>query len=122
MNEADVSSKLRVALAAQGAKAMKVSDRFHASRPDLFVCYYGRFIVIETKMHPRKPTDAQTFELTDFVQHGAQTFVATYHACDKKLGILNMQTGHVASFTKFQEAAAWLLKPSCSSTKSVVSP
>ena len=110
MNEADVSSKLRVELTKAGAKAMKVSDRFHASRPDLFICYHGLFAVLEMKVHPRTPTEAQTFELTDFVLHEAKTFVGTYHKSDKCLHIMQLDTGTNASFHNYKEAALWLLK------------
>ena len=112
MTEADVSSKLRVALSEAGAVAWKVSDRFHASRPDLVICYGGRFIAIETKMAPNIPTDLQTHTLTDLATHGAQVYVASYFKRDKKLALLDMVSGHVTSFTNIKEAALWIIKQS----------
>ena len=109
MNEADVSSKLRVALIGAGAKAMKVSDRFHASRPDLFICHLGHFIVIEMKIHPNIPTDAQEYELTDFVEHGASVFTGSYNKLTRVLTLLHLESGTSASFKDYKEAAQWLL-------------
>lgn len=117
MTEADVSTKLRVALSEAGAVAWKVSDRFHASRPDLVICYGGRFIAIETKLAPNTPTDLQTYTLTDLAMHGAQVYVASYFKRDKKLALLEMVSGHVTSFTNIKEAAIWLLKQSSLLTK-----
>ena len=109
MNEAAVSTKLRIALVKVGAKAMKVSDRFHGGRPDLFACYLGRFIVIETKMYPKKPTTLQAHELNDFIEHKANSFTATYNIPLKELVLVNLESGDVARFTNFGEAALWLL-------------
>jgi hypothetical protein len=109
VNEADVSSKLRVALIGAGAKAMKVSDRFNASRPDLFICYLGHFIVIEMKIHPNIPTDAQEYELTDFVEHQASAFVGSYNKLTKLLMLLHLESGTSASFKDYKEAAQWVL-------------
>lgn len=109
MNEADVSSKLRVALIGAGAKAMKVSDRFHASRPDLFVCHLGHFTVIETKIYPNTPTDAQEYELMDFVEHQATAMTATYNKLTKVLTLLHLESGTSASFKDYKEAATWVL-------------
>jgi hypothetical protein len=117
MTEADVSAKLRVALCEFGAVAWKVSDRFHASRPDLVICHQGRFIAIETKMAPNSPTAAQTFTLTELVGAGAQVYVATYDKRDKTLAILSMYSGSLTSFKTIKEAAQWLLKQSSLLTK-----
>lgn len=117
MTEANVSAKLRVALCTLGAVAWKVSDRFHASRPDLIVCHLGRFIAIETKMAPNKPTPAQTFTLTELVQTGAQVYVATYDKRDKTLAMLLLETGITTTFKTIKEAAEWTLKQNSLSIK-----
>jgi hypothetical protein len=123
MNEADVSSKLRVALRAAGAKADKMSDRFHAARPDLYVCNSGATLVIETKIHPSTPTDLQTLELNNFIWHGAVSVVATYNKKTKELHLVNMGLCNDAHFTNYGDAAQWLLlQLPCSSTnKNVLS-
>ena len=113
MNEAAVSSKLRVALNEAGAKADKVSDRFHACRPDLSVCHCGRTIVIETKIHPNVPTFGQAHELTEYVQHGAQAYVLQYNKADKRLLFTRCNDGLRMPFFKFKDAAQCLLQQSC---------
>lgn len=117
MTEANVSAKLRVALTELGAVAWKVSDRFHASRPDLVVCHQGRFIAIETKMAPNSPTEAQTFTLTELLQAGAQAYVATYSRRDKTLVLMSMYDGSFTSFKTIKEAAVWLLQRNSLSIK-----
>ena len=88
---------------------MKTSDHFHASRPDLFVCHLGHFSVIEMKIHPNIPTDAQEFELTDFVKHQASAFTGTYNKLTKILTLLHLESGTSASFKDYKEAATWVL-------------
>jgi Holliday junction resolvase len=109
MTEADVSSKLRVCLIEGGAKAMKVSDRFHAGRPDLFICHLGRFIAIETKIYPNQPTFIQAQELTDFVQHGAQAYIASYDKRARILTMTSLNDGVREVFKTIKDASTWLL-------------
>lgn len=111
MNEADISAKLRVMMTTLGAKVWKVSDRFHASRPDLAICHEGRFIVIEVKIYPNVPTKAQLHELHEIIKAGGVAYVATYNKLDKGLTILDVTYGHSTYGHKdIRTCCQWLLR------------
>lgn len=111
MTEATVSRKLREALSSLGAVAWKVSDRFHASRPDLIVAWEGRFIAIEVKIEPNEPTGLQRLTLNDLVYVEAEVYVAYYHKTTKWIALTHLNYGHTCSFQDIKEAAKWLLRP-----------
>lgn len=119
MNESDVSRKVREALQADGAVCWKVSDHFHASRPDLLFIYKGITGYIETKMHPNKPTEMQTFTLVDIASHGAPTYWLSYHKVKRTLTLTDIIAGTEHTFTAYKELSSWLLKPSCLRTSSM---
>ncbi len=110
MNEADVSRKIRLMLEELGAVCWKVSDRFHASRPDLVACHLGRYFAIESKIYPNKATAAQEHELNKIVQAGGAAYVATYNKVSKDLSILDKRTGEPAYFKDIRGAAQWVLR------------
>lgn len=110
MTEADVSRKLREVLSTFGAVAWKISDRFHASRPDLVVCHLGRFITIETKIYPNKPTALQEHTMTELNNAEAYVVVATYNKESKWLTLLDYGTGHSVAFKDIRGAVQWLLR------------
>lgn len=110
MKEASVSTKLREALASLGAVAWKVSDRFHASRPDLLVLHNIVTIYVEVKVHPNNVTPAQQHTLDDLANHGAPCYVGTYFPNSKTFIFADMRGTSSMPFFKMKEAAAWLLK------------
>jgi hypothetical protein len=112
MTEADVSAKLRKALVSLGCVAWKVSDRFHASRPDLVACHNGRFIAIETKIYPNKPTTLQAFTLAELVAVCAIVYVVSYDKLSKALILTEVSTKDTTSFTDIRKAAQWVLRRS----------
>jgi hypothetical protein len=111
MNESAISRKLRVELEWRGAWFYKASDRFHASIPDLIGCHNGRFIAIETKVHPNSVTDLQAWTLAQLAKHGAAVFVVTYHKVRKDYTLSH--AGLRATFPNYKDAVEWLLKQSC---------
>lgn len=111
MTEAKVSAKLKDELIKLGAIAWKLSDRFHASRPDLLVIHNGRFSAIETKIRPNKPTALQKLTLDELSKAGTATYIASYHKQIKRLSLLHRENGHEINFKSFAEAAQWLLRP-----------
>ena len=111
MTEANVSTKLRVELSKGGAKVWKVSDRFHASRPDLVMCYQGRYIAIETKITPNKPTKAQLQELYEIVAAEGEAYVCSYHKGTKRYSLLHVNHGHTICFVDYKGLCEWLLRP-----------
>ena len=119
MNEADVSAKIRVKLVEYGAVAWKVSDRFHASRPDLIACYNGQFIAIETKIYPNAPTIAQDYILRELVKAGAQAYCIAYAKRTKLYLTTSYNSGETTSHSSTKDVVAWVLKLSSSNTKSV---
>lgn len=111
MTEADVSKKLREALASLGAVAWKMSDRFHASRPDLLVFKDERgAIAIETKIFPNLPTALQKWTLVELMNAGVYTVVATYDKKSKELRITDIKHGTSVWFRDIKESAQWLLR------------
>lgn len=110
MNETSVSTKLRVALAALGAVAWKVSDRFHASRPDLFVAYQSEVFFIEMKIWPNQPTSLQRDTLNELSAVGILTYVGHYDVKLKTLSITNWVTLEKEYFYTYKEASVWLLE------------
>lgn len=111
MTEADVSTKLRKSLSRFGAVAWKASDRFHASRPDVLVCFIGRFIAIETKIHPNQPTAMQKYTLLELAYAGADVYVASYKKHTKELTLypIGVETDGFES-QDFDEVAKWVLR------------
>ena len=108
MNESDYSRKLREALTDLGAKCIKLSDRFHASYPDLAGCYKGRGFVIEMKVHPNTLSDGQRFELDTWRTAGAACWVGVVNKKLKNFILENWATGERTTFPKIREAAPWL--------------
>lgn len=125
MNESDVSRKIREELVAGGAMALKLSDRFHASRPDILFVYQGVTGYIETKMHPEKPTPLQELTLQDLADHGAPTYVLWYVKKTKDYKVLAVKQTEtfddkqqeVTSFADHRKLVEWLLKSHPSSIK-----
>jgi len=118
VNESVVSRKLRVALDEEGAVCWKMSDRFHAARPDLIACFLGQFIAIETKVHPNKPTLLQSYELQTLTFVEAWCYVVSYHPKEKQLVATQLLSCDTATFTDYKDCARWLLKlPSSSTSK-----
>ncbi len=112
MLESAISTKLRKEMEALGAVVWKVSDRFHASRPDLLVFYDGRCMAIEVKVHPNKPTKLQEHTLIDLFNAGINAYVATYYPLTKTLLITYTNTlVGPTPFFDIRKAAQWLLQP-----------
>lgn len=109
MNESDVSAKVRIALGKQGAVCWKVSDRFHASRPDLVACYKGQFIAIEMKIYPNDPTLAQDFELKLLAGAGAWAYCVWYSKRTKIYFAKQYPDGQIATFESLEGLTEWLL-------------
>lgn len=110
MTEANVSKKLREALVSLGAICWKTSDRFHASRPDLFIAYQVNCAFLEMKLWPNIPTDLQADTLDELSSVGVQTYVGRY---DVKLKVLELRcwiTNERHVFTDIKGGAAWLLE------------
>jgi hypothetical protein len=110
VNESLVSRKLRIALNEEGAVCWKMSDRFHAARPDLIACFLGQFIAIETKIHPNKPTLLQAHELNTLVFVDAWCYVVTYHPVKKLLVAEQLLSGDSVVSQDYKEIARWILK------------
>lgn len=110
MTETQVSTKLRVALASLGAVCWKVSDRFHASRPDLFLAYQANTTFIEMKLWPEEPTPLQRDTLNELSAVGIETFVGKYDRKLKVLYIIDWITQEKMSFLSILEGAEWLLR------------
>lgn len=111
MNESSVSAKLRVALVSLGAVVWKLSDRFHASRPDLLIFNAGKCIVAEVKIHPNKPTKLQEFTLTELYNVNIPTYVITYFPNSKSYLVNSYKSGPT-SFTDIRGVTQWLLTSS----------
>lgn len=110
MTEAAVSAKLRLALTALGAVAWKMSDRFHASRPDVWYAFEAGCGFIETKIWPNQPTPAQQDILSEVSAVGIQTYVGVYKKADKSFTLTDWVTKEEVRFNDIREAATWLLK------------
>lgn len=110
MNEANVSRKLRVALASLGAVAWKMSDRFHASRPDIFFASGFSTGFIEMKIWPNVPTGLQEDTLNELSAVGVETYMGQYNPSMNVLTIADWMTKDTTSFTDIRKAAEWLLK------------
>lgn len=108
MTESNVSTKLREALASLGAVVWKVSDRFHASRPDLLFFYNGVCGAIEVKVHPNKITKLQEHTLNDLYNQSIPTYVLTYFPMSKTILITMFNYGGPPAFHSIKEAAKWL--------------
>lgn len=107
MNESDVSRKLRVALNDLGFWSYKASDRFHASIPDILGCLDGRFIAIEVKIHPNKPTNLQLYTMEELRAHGAAVFVVAYNQVTKSHNVVH--NGVIAIIRNNKDVAKWVL-------------
>lgn len=110
MNEADISKKVREAFVSLSAVCWKVSDRFHASRPDLMVAYHGKCAFIEMKIWPSIPTPLQAHTLSELSAVGIRMYVGQY---DSKLKAFTMYEWGIKDkyyFDTAKEVAAWLLK------------
>ena len=116
MNEADVSTKIRLALVTRGATAWKCSDRFHASRPDLIACYKGQFIALETKIYPKDPTLAQDFILKELARIGAWAYVVWYSIKQKIYFAKSYNSEATATHSSLEDMIEWLFAHNCSST------
>lgn len=110
MSEADVSTKLRKALVSLGAVSWKLSDRFHASRPDLFFAYEAQCAFIEMKLWPAIPTKLQADTLDELSAVGITTYVGQYLVKINTLNLINWVTRENQSFIDIRESAQWLLK------------
>ena len=112
MNEADVSTKVRVALEEAGAPCWKVSDRFHAGRPDLIACYQGQLIMIEMKIWPNQPTDIQKYELDRFALARAWAYCVWYNKTTREYFATSYPNGPSAQFKSLKDLTEWLLRSS----------
>jgi len=57
----------------------KASDRFRAGIPDIIGCYKGRFVALELKVEPNKPTPLQEYELKAIYREGGSAQVVSYN-------------------------------------------
>ena len=57
----------------------KASDRFRAGIPDIIGCYKGRFVGLELKVEPNKPTPLQQYELKAIYREGGSAQVVSYN-------------------------------------------
>lgn len=87
-----------------------MSDRFHASRPDLVLCYKGRYIAIEVKIDKAQPTALQKFTLLELKYAGAAVYILNYHK-KTKVYVITSLDGEVADFTDIKDGCSWLLRP-----------
>lgn len=110
MKEAAVSKRLREEFILNGAVAWKISDRFHASRPDLLIIKSIVTIYLEVKVHPNKITKLQEHTLEELWNSGAPTYTATYYPASKSLIYNNLDGTCSMPFFNLKEAALWLLK------------
>lgn len=121
MNESAVTAKLRIALTAEGILAWKTSDRFHGGRPDLTLCYRGRFGAIEAKIHPAKPTDLQRHCLNEIVTAGGMAMTMSYHKQMKTFTFTDVATNEATTFGNAKESAQWVSRQLSSNTRLNVS-
>lgn len=110
MHEAAVSKKLREALVSLGAVCWKLSDRFHASRPDLIIINNGRTAFIEMKLWPSIPTTLQVHTLDELVENCAWTFLIQYDRATKTFHVQNWFSKEKVYHSSAKEVAKWLLK------------
>lgn len=110
MNEAAVSKKLREDFVSLGAVSWKISDRFHASRPDILFAYHGEVCFIEMKIWPNQPTSLQIDTLNELAAMGIIAYQGSYDKVLKALTITNWITREQMTFLKIKEAAVWLLE------------
>ncbi len=78
MNESLLQRKLLKALKEYGW-FYKASDRFRAGIPDVIGCVQGRFVALELKVHPRKVTPLQDYELKAIYREGGNVQVVSYN-------------------------------------------
>ena len=78
MIESQLQTKLLKALKPYGW-FYKASDRFRAGIPDVIGCYMGRFIALELKIEPNKPTKLQTYEINAILEKGGTALVVSYN-------------------------------------------
>lgn len=116
MLESNVTKKLRDALVSLEAVVWKISDRFHASRPDLVVFYNGQCSFLEMKVHPGKLTSLQEHTLQELAKKDIPAYQGTYYPKTKLIEIcrFNDQLSYSGSI---KECASWLLKQNYLSTK-----
>lgn len=112
MNEAAVSTKLRKELENIGALVWKMSDRFHASRPDLLILHNIVTIYVEVKVHPNSLTPLQSLTLNELNNKGAPCYVGFYYPSSKSFIFTNIRGTCSMPFFSMKEAAQWLLKQS----------
>lgn len=55
----------------------KISDRFHAGILDLYICYKGKCIWLELKIHPNRLTPLQYREILAIKDAGGQAYILT---------------------------------------------
>lgn len=113
MNEAVVSKNLRQALVSLGAVCWKVSDRFHASRPDLMIAHRGKCAFLEMKIWPAIPTPLQAHTLSELQAVGIQMFVGQYDKQLKKFSVNRWGTIERHYFDHVKEVSQWLLEQIC---------
>ena len=117
MQEAGISRKIREELLANGAVAWKMSDRFHASRPDLLFIYGGVTGYIEVKVYPRNPTPLQERTLNEIVAAGAPAYVVHYCFTPRIYTLKHINAGTTTVFPNHKELTAWLLRQNCLSIR-----
>lgn len=110
MNEAAVSKKLRESFVSLGAVSWKISDRFHASRPDVFFAFRAECGFIEMKMWPAVPTSLQKDTLNELSAVGMRTYLGQYDKKLKTFKVTDWVTNEVNYFDSAREVATWLLE------------
>ena len=77
MREAQLQTKLLKELKNHGW-FYKASDRYRAGIPDIIGCYQGRFLALELKVEPNKPTKLQEYEIKQIKKADGSAQVISY--------------------------------------------
>jgi len=114
MLEKQLQSKILKALRPYGW-FYKASDRFRAGVPDIIGCYTGRFIAIELKIEPNKPTPLQKHELNAIYREGGNTQVVSYDNKTKRYNANNTE------YQTLEDTIQCILRQSLSNTNVIPS-
>ena len=110
MRESQLQTSLLRALKKHGW-FYKASDRYRAGVPDVIGCYQGRFVALELKVEPNKPTPLQEYELKAIYREGGSAQVVSYNNKTKRY-----KTGNTEHKT-LEETIECILRLILSSTK-----
>lgn len=110
MLESNLQSKILKLLKGVGW-FYKASDRYRAGIPDIVGCYKGRFLALELKIEPNRPTPLQTYELNNIYREGGSAHVISYSNKTKLYKANNTE------YAKLGDLIQCILKQSLSNIK-----